>query len=414
MNNKHNSTRINGERLLSRLSEMAQIGATPKGGVCRAALTDEDKAGRDLFIKWCQAAGCTVTIDKIGNIFAHRAGASDDQAAVMAGSHLDSQPTGGKFDGVYGVLAGLEVVETLNDAGISTQHAVEIVSWTNEEGARFAPGLTGSGVYAGVFDLETELLRSDRNGFILGEELRRIGYAGQAPIGGRRVKAAIEIHIEQGPVLEAEGTAIGVVSGIQGLRWYDLIFEGQEAHAGTTPMGKRHDPVAGAVRAMQRIYALVDRLAPQGRATFGDIKVEPGSRNTVPGRFTATLDFRHPEASVLEAADREIRSIVESECQAAGLEGRVEEIWYMPPVSFAPECVEAIMRSVNDLGYSALEMISGAGHDALYLSQIIPTGMIFVPSENGLSHNELENTKPEDLICGANVLLHTILNLADG
>ena len=413
MTKKLNSMRINGERLLNRLAEMAQIGATSKGGVCREALTDEDKGGRDLFIKWCQGAGCTLTIDKIGNIFAQRPGVSDDLPAVMTGSHLDSQPTGGKFDGVYGVLAALEVIETLNDEGISTRHPLDIVSWTNEEGARFAPGLTGSGVYTGAFDLEQELMRSDKNGRILGEELRRIGYAGEGPVGGRQVKAALEIHIEQGPILEAEGATIGVVEGIQGLRWYDIIFEGQEAHAGTTPMDSRRDPVAGAIRALVRIYAIVDNLSPDGRATFGDIHVEPGSRNTVPGRLTVTLDFRHPESSVLDAADQEIRSIVESECQAKGLDGRVEELWYMPPVAFSPECVEAVKRAVNNVGATSMEMISGAGHDALYLTQVVPTGMIFVPSENGLSHNELEYTKPEDLISGANVLLHAILNLAN-
>ena len=404
---------INGERLLKRLMEMAQIGATPKGGVCRVALSDEDKAGRDLFFQWCQGAGCTVTVDKIGNIFAQRAGSDYDLPAVMAGSHLDSQPTGGKYDGVYGVLAALEAIETMNDEGISTSHPVEIVSWTNEEGARFAPGLTGSGVYAGFFDLKDGLSRADKNGLTLGEELQRIGYAGEAPVGGRPIKAAFEIHIEQGPILEAEGVMIGVVSGVQGMRWYDLIFEGQEAHAGTTPMERRRDPVAGAIRVLQRIYQLNEKYAPEGRATFGDFKVEPGSRNTVPGRLTVTLDYRHPEAAVLEAVDREMRSIMESECRAAGIEGRVEEIWHMPPISFAPECMSAVQRAADKLGYPSMEMISGAGHDAMYLAQIVPAGMIFVPCENGLSHNELENAQPEDLIAGGDVLLHAILELAN-
>jgi len=404
---------INGERLLKRLTDMAQIGATPKGGVCRVALSDEDKAGRDLFIQWCQGAGCTVTVDKIGNIFARRAGIKDDLPAIMAGSHLDSQPTGGKFDGVYGVLAALEAIETLNDEGSSTSHPVEIVSWTNEEGARFAPGLTGSGVYAGVFDLEHGLSRADKNGLTIGEELQRIGYAGEAPVGSRPVKAAFEIHIEQGPILEAEGITIGVVSGVQGMRWYDLIFEGQEAHAGTTPMERRRDPVASAIRVLQRIYELNEKHAPEGRATFGDFKVEPGSRNTVPGRLMVTLDYRHPDAAVLEAVDGEMRSIMERECRAAGIEGRVEEIWHMPPVSFAPECMSAVQRAADKLGYASMEMNSGAGHDAMYLAQIVPTGMIFVPCENGLSHNELENTQPEDLVAGGDVLLHTILELAN-
>ena len=404
---------INGGRLLKRLMEMAQIGATPKGGVCRVALSDEDQAGRDLFIQWCQGAGCTITVDQIGNIFARRAGSDNDLPAVMIGSHLDSQPTGGKYDGVYGVLAALEAIETLNDGGISTSHPLEIVSWTNEEGARFAPGLTGSGVYAGVFDLEDGLSRADKNGLTLGEELQRIGYDGEAPVGGRPVKAVFEIHIEQGPILETEGVTIGVVSGVQGMRWYDLIFEGQEAHAGPTPMEHRRDPVAGAIRVLQRIYQLNEKHAPEGRATFGDFKVEPGSPNTVPGRLTVTLDYRHPQAAVLEAVDREMRSIMESECRAVGIEGRVKEIWHLPPISFAPECMSAVQRAADKLGYPSMEMISGAGHDAMYLAQIVPAGMIFVPCENGLSHNELENAQPEDLIAGGDVLLHAILELTE-
>lgn len=404
---------INGERLLNRLAKMAQIGATPKGGVCRVALTDEDKAGRDLFIKWCQEASCIVTIDQIGNIFAKRDGSKNDLPAIMAGSHLDSQPTGGRYDGVYGVLAALEVIETLNDKDLTTTHPVEIVSWTNEEGARFAPGLTGSGVFVGEFDLEQAQSITDKNGLVFGEELQRIGYAGSSQVGGKPVEAAIEIHIEQGPILEAEGITIGVVRGIQGMRWYDLIFEGQEAHAGTTPMDRRQDPVSVAVKVIDRIYQLNEKHAPDGRATFGDFRVKPGSRNTVPGLLIVTLDYRHPESNVLDGVDREIRAIFESECQAAGIEGQVEEIWHIPPISFAPECISAVRRAADKLGYSSKEMISGAGHDAMYLAQIMPTGMIFVPCENGLSHNELENAQPQDLVAGGNVLLHAILELAN-
>jgi N-carbamoyl-L-amino-acid hydrolase len=404
---------INGERLLQRLTDMAQIGATAKGGVCRVALSNEDKAGRDLFVEWCQAAGCTVTVDQIGNIFARKDGTRGDLPAVLAGSHLDSQPTGGKYDGVYGVLAALEAIETMNDKEISTTHPVEIVSWTNEEGARFAPGLAGSGVYAGAFDLEYTLSRSDKSGLTLGEELRRIGYAGEAIAGGRPLKAALEIHIEQGPILEAEGITIGVVRGIQGMRWYDLIFAGQEAHAGTTPMERRKDPVAAVIKVLQRIYTLNEKNAPYGRATFGDFTVEPGSRNTVPGRLTVSLDYRHPEETVLDEVDQELRTIMEAECRVAGVEGQVEELWHMPPVSFAAECILAVQSAADKLGYSSKEMISGAGHDAMYLAQVTPTGMIFVPCEDGLSHNELENAQPEDLIAGANVLLHAILELAN-
>lgn len=405
--------RINGGRLIERLMEMAQIGATPKGGVCRVALSDEDKASRDLFVEWCQAAGCSVRVDQVGNIFARRAGTEDDLLPVLIGSHLDSQPTGGKYDGVYGVLAALEVIDTLNDEGIQTRHPIEIVSWTNEEGARFAPGLTGSGVFTGDFDLDQTLLTTDKDGLTIGDELQRIGYAGEIKPGAYSFEAAIEIHIEQGPILESEAKTIGVVRGIQGMRWYDLIFIGQEAHAGTTPMERRRDPSAGAARVMQQIYILNEKHAPYGRATFGDFTVEPGSRNTVPGKLTVTLDFRHPDSIVLDEVDREIRSIMAAECQSLGIVGHVEEIWYMPPVTFASQCINAVQNAADLLGYRSKVMISGAGHDAMYLSSVAPTGMIFVPCKDGLSHNELEHTEPEDLIAGGNVLLHTLLDLAD-
>jgi N-carbamoyl-L-amino-acid hydrolase len=405
--------RINGERLLARLAEMAQIGATDKGGVCRVALSDEDKVGRDLFIEWCRAAGCKITVDQIGNIFARRKGSDDDLPVILAGSHLDSQPTGGKFDGAYGVLAALEVVETLNDHNFTTTHPLEIVSWTNEEGARFSPGLTGSGIFTGVVNLEEAFACTDKNGTTLGDELQRIGYAGDAVPGKKSIKAALEIHIEQGPILEAEGFPIGVVQSIQGMRWYDLVIEGQEAHAGTTPMENRKDPAAAAVRIIDQIYRLNEQYAPDGRATFGDIEVEPGSRNTVPGKMIVTLDFRHPKAEVLEAVDYKIRSILDAECKKLGTTGRVEEIWYMPPVSFAAECIAAVQDAADLLGHQTLNMVSGAGHDAMYLAGIAPTGMIFIPCENGLSHNELENAQPEDLIAGGDVLLHAILELAN-
>mgnify|MGYP001813843929 FL=1 len=405
--------RINGDRLNERLMEIARVGATPKGGVCRVALSDEDKAGRDLFIEWCRAAGCMVRVDQVGNIFAQRAGLEQDLLPVLTGSHLDSQPTGGKYDGVYGVLAALEVIETLNDEDIKTRHPIEIVSWTNEEGARFAPGLTGSGVFAREFKLDQALSLSDKDGFTFGDELQRIGYAGEIKPGEHSFKAAIEIHIEQGPILEAAGKTIGVVHGIQGMRWYDLVFTGQEAHAGTTPMESRRDPAAGAVRVMQQIYALNAKNAPHGRATFGDFTVKPGSRNTVPGRLTISLDYRHPDAAVLDEVDGEIRTIMETECLAIGIEGRIDEIWYMPPVTFASQCIDVIQKTTDTLGYRSMKMISGAGHDAMYLSNITPTGMIFVPCKGGLSHNELEYAEPGDLLAGCNVLLHSILNLAN-
>ena len=404
---------INEGRLLARLAEMAKIGATEKGGVCRVALSDEDKAGRDLFIEWCQAAGCNITVDQIGNIFATRKGSDDDLPVILAGSHLDSQPTGGKFDGVYGVLAALEVVETLNDHKLTTTHPLEIVSWTNEEGARFPLSLTGSGVYTGIFDLEYALSREDKDGVTIGRALQQIGYDGEHINRRRPIKAAFEIHIEQGPVLEADDVTIGVVNGIQGICWEDLIFEGQEAHAGTIPMDGRRDPVRAAARVVEKIYLLVDQYAPDARVTFGDFSVEPASRNTVPSLLTVTLDYRHPQASVLDKIHQGVKEIMESECSVAGIEGRVERVLEMPPVNFDPVCINAVQDSTDKLGYSSMQMISGAGHDAMYLAGIAPTGMIFIPCENGLSHNELENAQPEDLIAGGNVLLHAILELAN-
>jgi N-carbamoyl-L-amino-acid hydrolase len=405
--------RVNGGRLWQRLMEMARIGATPRGGVCRVALTEEDRAGRDLFVRWCRDAGLEVSIDRMGNIFARRAGRDETLPPVLIGSHLDSQPTGGKFDGAYGVLAALEVVETLDDHGMETQAPVEVVSWTNEEGARFAPALIGSGVFAGVFDLEYALSREDKAGRSMEEELERIGYAGEVPVGRRPIGAALEAHIEQGPVLEAEGKTIGIVTGITGLRWYDIFILGEETHAGPAPMAFRRDPLAGALPLLRQIYELAAQHAPDGRTTIGDISTVPGVRNTVPGELRFTLDMRHPDAADLDEMDRSLREIVSGECSLVGLEGRVHEIWHMAPVACAPECVDAVRRAADRLGESAMEIVSGAGHDSLYTSRVAPTGMVFVPTPGGLSHNELEAADPEHLTAGCNVLLHAVLELAN-
>ncbi len=404
--------RINGERLWSRLMEMAQHGATAKGGVCRLTGSDEDKAGRDLFVAWCEAAGCSITVDKIGNIFARRAGRDDSAengGAVLAGSHLDSQPTGGRFDGIYGVLAALEVVETLNDHAIETGAPVEIAAWTNEEGARFAPAMLGSGVFAGVFELDWTLAIQDKEGKSLGGELARIGYAGEAAPGERRIKAAFEVHIEQGPILEREQKTIGVVQGVQGMRWYDLVIEGQEVHAGPTPMEGRRDPFQGLMHILPEIYALAKDRAPWGRATCGDIAALPGSRNTVPGRLTTAVDLRHPDQDTLDEMDRALQASVERHCAELGLAGRVDTIWDSPAVQSDPACIEAVRAGVAATGYTAMDIVSGAGHDSVYLARIAPVGMIFVPCEGGLSHNEAENATPEDIAAGCDVLLHAVL-----
>jgi len=404
--------RIDGERLWSRLMEMARHGATAKGGVCRLTGSDEDKAGRDLFVAWCEAAGCSVTVDKIGNIFARRPGRpgrDDSIGAVLAGSHLDSQPTGGRFDGIYGVLAALEVVETLNDHAVETGAPVEIAAWTNEEGARFAPAMLGSGVFAGVFDLDWTLAIQDKEGKALGAELARIGYAGEAAPGDRRIKAAFEVHIEQGPILERERKTIGVVQGVQGMRWYDLVIEGQEAHAGPTPMEGRRDPFQGLMQILPDIYAIAKDRAPWGRATCGDIAALPGSRNTVPGRLTTAVDLRHPDQDTLAEMDQALQASVARHCADLGLAGRVETIWDSPAVKFDPACIAAVRAGVAATGYPAMDIVSGAGHDSVYLSRIAPVGMIFVPCEGGLSHNEAENATPEDIAAGCDVLLHAVL-----
>jgi N-carbamoyl-L-amino-acid hydrolase len=405
--------RINGQRLWDSLMAMAQIGATGRGGCNRQALTDEDKQGRDLFVRWCEEAGCTVTFDEMGNIFARRPGNRPDAPPVMTGSHLDTQPTGGKFDGVYGVLAGLEVLRTLADADIVTEAPLEVVVWTNEEGARFAPAMVGSGVWAGEMQRDTVYAITDKQGKSFLEELERIGYRGDLPAAPRPIRAAFEAHIEQGPILEAEHFQIGVLTGVQGARWYDLVIEGQPVHAGPTPMELRRDPFMAVLPVLEYCYALAAQFAPWGRATFGDIRAEPGSRNTVPEKLVVNVDLRHPDPAILDEMDRLFRAFVTEKCAEKGLNGRVEELWHMPVTQFDPDCVDAVRSATAALGYSSMEMVSGAGHDSLYIAKVAPTSMIFVPCKDGISHNEAEDAKPEDLEAGCNVLLHAMLKMAE-
>ena len=393
--------------------QMAQIGATQRGGCNRQALTDEDKRGRDLFAKWCRDAGCAVSVDEMGNMFARRPGRNPDAPPVITGSHLDTQPTGGKFDGVYGVLAGLEVLRTLDEAGVETDAPLEVVVWTNEEGARFAPAMVGSGVWAGEMQRDEVYAIEDKAGKRFGEELERIGYRGDLPAQPRPIRAAFEAHIEQGPILEAEALQIGILTGVQGARWYDLAIEGQPVHAGPTPMEVRRDPFMGTLPILEYCYELAAQYAPWGRATFGDIKAEPGSRNTVPERLIVNVDLRHPDPAVLDEMDRLFRAFVAETCEAKGLQGRVEELWHMPVTEFDPDCVDAVRSATAELGYSSMEMVSGAGHDALYVAKVAPTSMIFVPCKDGVSHNEAEDAKPEDLEAGCNVLLQAMLKMAN-
>lgn len=403
--------RIDGARLWDSLMEMAKIGATPKGGVCRLALTDVDKAARDLFVRWCEEAGCTVTVDKMGNIFGRREGRRSDLAPVMTGSHIDSQPTGGKFDGIYGVLAGLEVIRALNDAGVVTDAPIEVSAWTNEEGSRFAPAMVSSGVFAGVFDLEYGLSRRDLDGKTIGEELARIGYAGQAEVG-KPVRAFFEAHIEQGPILEAEGETIGVVTHAQGQRWYECTFTGQEAHAGPTPMRTRRDALVGAARVIDAVHRIGLDHAPLACATVGLLQVRPNSRNTIPGEVFFTVDLRHPDDATLSRMDRDVRAAIARAAEELRLETALEEIWYSPPVPFDPACVAAVRAAAEANGFSHRDIVSGAGHDACYVARVAPTAMVFIPCEGGISHNEIESASPAHVAAGAQVLLDAMLSRA--
>lgn len=407
-----NKVTIKADRLWDSLMQMAKIGATEKGGCCRLALTDLDKQSRDLFVDWCKQEGCTIRIDKMGNIFARRAGKDNTLPPVMMGSHLDTQPTGGKFDGVYGVLSGLEVIRSLNDHKITTKGPVEASVWTNEEGSRFAPAMVASGVFAGVFDLEYGLSRADLDGLTMGQELQRIGYDGDTQVGGMPVKAFFEAHIEQGPILEHEAVTIGVVSHAQGQRWYEVTFTGQESHAGPTPMAIRKDALVGAAKVIAQVNAIGLEHAPLGCATVGLIQSYPNSRNVIPGEVFFTIDIRHPEDDVLSQMDAKVCAAVESAAKQHGLAVAFEEIWYSPPVAFDEQCVASVRQAAKEAGYSHRDIVSGAGHDACYISRIAPTAMVFVPCENGISHNEAENALPEDLGAGCQVLLQAVLTQA--
>jgi N-carbamoyl-L-amino-acid hydrolase len=332
----------------------------------------------------------------------------------MSGSHLDTQPTGGKFDGAYGVIAALEVVRTLNDLGYETEAPIELVAWTNEEGARFSPAMVGSGVFAGVFDLAEGLARPDNlTGVTLGAELERIGFDGPESVGGHPIAAYFEAHIEQGPILEAAGKPIGVVTGAQGQRWYEVTVTGQEAHAGPTPMPRRRDALVGAARMIDRVNHIGHAHAPYACATVGFVQVSPNSRNTIPGRVFFTVDFRHPYDPVLTEMDRELRGACQEAAAANGLEVEVKEFWYFPPTPFHPDLVGTVRAAAAAQGYPHQDIISGAGHDAVYMARVAPAAMIFVPCVGGISHNEIEDAKPADLTAGGNVLLNAVLDQAN-
>jgi beta-ureidopropionase / N-carbamoyl-L-amino-acid hydrolase len=404
--------RTNGARLLAHLAEMAEIGATPAGGCNRQALTDLDRDGRLLFLSWCEARGYAVTVDRIGNLFAQRPGTDPDARPILMGSHLDTQPTGGKYDGVYGVLAGLEVLEALDDAGVDLPNPLEVAVWTNEEGARFDPAMTGSGVWSGVLPLEGALRTRDADGITLGDELLRLGFSGMAPAEARPLRAALEVHIEQGPILEANGLPLGIVTGGQGIRWYDIVVQGTAVHAGPTPMEQRHDPVLGLAEVVSELRRLAEAHAPWARVTVAKLSSEPAARNTVPAVVRASLDLRHPDDATLDALDAGARATLAAAAERHGLVCSLHEAWRSAPVAFDAEIVDAFRHGATVLGAPHQDIISGAGHDSCYLARVTPTGMLFIPCRGGVSHNESEHAEPEHLVLGADALLQAVLRLA--
>jgi len=407
-----NTLRINGERLWDSLMELAKIGATEKGGVCRLTLTTLDGQGRDLVTRWGREAGLTVTIDKIGNGFMRRAGRNNNLPPIVAGSHVDTQPTGGKFDGNFGVLAALEVVRTLNDHGVETEAPIEVAFWTNEEGSRFVPVMMGSGVFAKVFTLEHAYAATDTEGKTVKDELTRIGYVGPQEPGDHPIGTYFEAHIEQGPVLEDNNKTIGVVQGVLGIRWFDCTVTGMEAHAGPTPMALRKDAMQVSAQLMQEVVAVALRHAPHGRGTVGMVQVHPNSRNVIPGRVKFSIDLRNSTDALVDQMATELKTYAEQLSKKTGLAIKIELVSSYPAQAFHPECMSAVERAAKKLGYSHMPAVSGAGHDAVYMARLAPTGMIFIPCKDGISHNEIEYASPEHITAGCNVLLHAMLERA--
>lgn len=406
-----NNLRIDGDRLWASIMETARFGATPKGGLRRLTLSEEDREVRQWLLAAAKEAGLTAHVDDLGDMFLIRPGRDASRPPVAFGSHLDTQPAGGKFDGVLGVLAGLEVMRALNDAGIETDAPLCLVNWTNEEGARFAPAMLASGVYGGELDKDFALSRTDSDGKRFGDALEEIGFSGEEPVGERRLGAFVELHIEQGPILEAERKTIGVVTHAQGMMWYNVTAVGRDSHAGSTPMHLRKDALAG----MSEIALAVERIArghQPGVGTIGEVHVSPNSRNTVPGEVRFTSEFRHPERAALDAMHGELEAAVRQVAGERGLTIDLDRIWIKDPVVFDAKVVSAVESATESLGYPARHITSGAGHDACNVASVAPTAMIFVPCKDGISHNELEDATKDDCVAGANVLLHAVLRLA--
>jgi len=405
---KHNLA-INPERLWDEIMETAKIGETPKGGICRLTLTDLDRQVRDWFKARAEVFGCTVTIDDMGVMFARRPGQRNDIPPIAMGSHLDTQPTGGKFDGVLGVLSALEALRTMHEAGYETFAPIEVVNFTNEEGSRFAPAMISSGVFAGVFERDWAAAQKDRSGITFGDALETIGYRGSERCGSHPLSAFFELHIEQGPILEEESKDIGIVTDVQGMRWYEATLTGQEAHTGATPMRMRKNALVGAARMIEAIEAIAHRHAPLAVGAVGLLEVKPNSRNVVPGEVFFTVDFRHPASATLDAMEQEMHAEFDAMLSKLPIGGTMTRIWDQPPVAFDPDCVNAVRRAAALSGFSAREIVSGAGHDAAYVSRVVPSAMIFVPCRDGISHNEVEFSSKEQCAKGAQVLLQAVL-----
>ena len=405
--------KINGERLWDSLMEMAGIGPGIAGGNNRQTLTDSDAEGRDLFRSWCDAAGMTMGVDTMGNMFMTRPGTDPDALPVYVGSHLDTQPTGGKYDGVLGVLGALEAVRSMNDLGIKTKHPICVVNWTNEEGARFAPAMLASGVFAGELSQDYAYARTDLDGKTFGEELERIGWKGEEEVGARKMHAYYELHIEQGPILEAEGRDIGVVTHCQGLWWLEFTLTGKEAHTGSTPMAMR----VNAGLAMARILEMVQEVAmaaqPGAVGGVGQMQFAPNSRNVLPGKVVFTVDIRSPDQAKLDGMRAEIEQRAADICAEIGVDCAVEPVGHFDPVTFTPELVENVRSAAERLGYSHMNLISGAGHDACWAAKVAPATMVMCPCVDGLSHNEAEEITPDWATAGAEVLFHAVLETAE-
>ncbi|MBT5911309.1 MAG: Zn-dependent hydrolase [Rhodospirillaceae bacterium] len=411
--NKKSNLRVNGNRLWNGLMEMAKIGPGIAGGNNRQALTDEDAEARILFQNWCKEAGLSIGVDQMGTMFARREGVVQDALPVYVGSHLDTQPTGGKYDGVLGVLAGLEIIQTLNEQGIKTKHPIVVVNFTNEEGTRFPPAMVASGVFAGVHSLEWAYSREDSEGKTFGDELKRINWIGDEEVGTRKMKAFFELHIEQGPILELEGKEIGVVTHGQGLNWLEIRLTGKESHTGSTPMPLRINAGLGMARVTQLVDEIAHQYEPNAVGAIGQCDIYPNSRNIIPGKAIFTVDFRHPEKSIIASMERDLKMGAKKIAEEIGLALEIESVGGFDPVTFDPDCVATVRAAAEKLGYEHRDLVSGAGHDACWINKVAPTAMVMCPCVGGLSHNEAEEISQKWASAGADVLLHAVLESAE-